>query len=145
MNDLDESMSAHRANIAAIRRDRLGSENHARVEKLPAWARSYLERLEGEVHSLSRMVADGPEGSDTFVQGYSHPDRPIGVRPNILYRLDPDRVLDCYVEVSINRERGDEPGVYVRGDSTLVISPASGNAIRVTTESMRDQSARKRK
>lgn len=128
MNAVEEWAAA----LAAVRAELAGTETAERIVKLPAWAQTYMSKLEGHIVSLRRALADGPADTDTWVDGtMTVPDRPLHPGTQITFAapdVDPKRVRQ-YMNVKV--EDGDPRVIVVRSSSGLAVEPVASNVVRI--------------
>lgn len=95
--------------------------------RLPKWAQREIERLENDLASANRKLAEGPEDSDTFADPYSDTPRPLGKGTSVEFRLGPEIADKIHVRI----ERGK---VNVYGGDYLRIYPQASNVINVVPD-----------
>lgn len=101
-----------------------------KIEALPAWAREHIAALAQIVDEQQAKLAQGPDGSDTFLEPYDE-NRPLGARPTVRFRPDPDsphRTID--VRVAADRD-ATFPAISVMTDGELVIRARSRNWVLI--------------
>lgn len=101
------------------------------VEKLPAWAREYVDHLERYAAEAARRLDEVQGGrlGDTFVHDYVHGDFGLGVGAHVRFVIPEDVNGRHYVEAFLR-----DGEVTIRSDAHLSIQPSSSNLFTVRWE-----------
>ena len=100
--------------------------------KLPKWAQVELANLRRRNSELQRVITEGPENSNTFVNWVSGPDKPLGTDVRVRFQVTPrtEKRMDTWLEARLDHDyRGTY--LYVSGSACFSVEPYSGNVVHI--------------
>ncbi len=112
------------------------------VSKLPKWAQSHIEALEGELRRQVQHVAaleaelraeNDPDAEVQYCPGYQHTfkQRPLPDGSIVEFKVF-DGTHNSHIRAHVQEDRyTGQKVLYINGDRGVIIKPSSGNAFEI--------------